>query len=310
LERIAPFFLNLCYVCPANTNLDVMSRRLFSHLNSAFFLWNLLIMCCVSLAAGFFIVTHGRQEKLFELFELQGIWSSTLYSGLIAFLLLLMVYAVSFLGNARYAGQGRNGRWFVFQLVYGVLLTLVLELVLASLLFWIQGHWILETAFFDKLFLPAVLFVLLANACYLLFFMQQVRHEIQIEVQVKVPVIRYVPVSLVMPEKVEAVAAAEVSEPALFYIHNGEVWKKNFQGERKHWPKSLKKTMAGLDPKLYFKCSRQWIVHRNAVASIHTSDRNIKVRCIFSVRVLLMVPRRNVQAFKLWLYGDEDLPLP
>ncbi len=282
-------------------------RRLFSHLNSAFFLWNLSIMVLASMAAGFFIVTHGREEKLLELWHHPGLFSSTAYSAVIAFLLLLMVYVVSFTGNARYAGGDANGRWLLFQLVYGVFLALGLGFILAALLFWAHGYWIMDTAYFDKILLPTVLFVLLANACYLLFFMQRVRREVE------VPMVRYVPVPLVMPEKTDEVEAAErAGEPALFYIHNGEVWKKNFRGDRELWPKSLNRTMAALDPELYFKCSRQWIVHRKAIGSIHhLSGRRIKVCCVFKVRVVLVVSRRNVQEFKEWLYGQGDLePLP
>ena len=275
-----------------------MLGRIFLHLRSVFFFRNLCILLVVAAVAGFVIVTHGREEKWYQYFAIPGIFSSALYSGIIAFILLLVVYVVSFIANVKYAGRDRNGQWLVFQLVYGVLLTIVVELVLATLLFWVMGFWIFDTAFFDKIFLVVVMFILLANLCYMLFYMQRVRYEVTVET------VRYQPIPLSPLEMDSDEPRVEpTDQPALFYIRNGEAWRKSFQGKRSIWLKSLDSTMSQLDPQLYFKCARNWIVHRNAIASIRMiSSRRIEVKCSFKVAINLIVSRRNAQKFKEWLY--------
>lgn len=190
-------------------------------------------------------------------------------------------------------------------MTYGVLLTVIFEILFATLLFWYKGHWILDTAFFDKIFVLAVSFICIANLAYLLFFTQRVKPEPVIE-RVEVQTIRYLPMPLVVPvEKVDEVKVAG-DEAALFYIRNGEIWKKDFEGKRGIWLKSLEATMSELDPELYFKCARNWIVHRQAVAEvIPISSRRLLIRCRFKVRIELVVSQRNAQTFKEWFYGDE-----
>ena len=281
-----------------------MLKRILLHLRSAFFLWNLLILILVSWLGGFLVVTHGHPEKFFQLFSKPGLFSSVNYSASIAFVLLLMIYVVSFIGNVKYAGVGRNGKWFLFQMTYGVLLTVIFEILFATLLFWYKGHWILNTAFFDKIFVLAVSFICIANLAYLLFFIQRVKIEPEIK-RVEVPTIRYQPMPLVVP--VDTVDNVMVSgdEAALFYIRNGEIWKKDFEGKRGIWLMSLDATMKELDHEMYFKCARNWIVNRHAVAEvIPISSRRLLIRCHFQVRIELVVSQRNAQDFKDWFYGD------
>lgn len=294
-----------------------MLKRILLHLHSTFFRWNLLIIFFVSSIAGFAIVTHGRPEKFPALLRIPGLWSSAMYSSIIAFVLILVIYIVSFIGNAKFAGQEINGRWIRFQFYYGVLLTMVVEIVSATLLFGLHGFWILDTTFFDTIFLPVLLFVTLVNLCYLLFFMQQVRIEVEVpvEIPVEVPVfvpvevetIRYQAVPLVIaPANLDVETELAVDDPALFYSHNGEVWKKDFAGKKSIWLKSLDVTIKELDSKLYFKGYRNWIAHRKAVAEIQPySGRRVRIKCIFKVRIKLLVARRNVHQFKEWLYGKK-----
>jgi len=283
-----------------------MLKRFFSHLRSRFFFWNVIIMLIVSLLAGFLIVTHGRPETYAVLIHLPGLIPSSFYSGLIAFMLLIAIYIVSFIGNARYAGRNRNGSWLTFQLIYGVVVVIMLELLLATILFWIMGFWILESAFFDKVFLLAILFILVANLAYLLFYMQRVKVEPEIEI-VEVHTIRYQPMPLVIKDELGSEERAAKEEAALFYIRNGEIWRKTFIGKREIWLLSIEATMSELDPSLYFKCARNWIVHRDAVASVKPiSSRRLEIYCHFKVSVSLVVSRRNAQDFKDWFYGDHE----
>lgn len=282
-----------------------MLKRILLHLRSSFFLWNLLILILVSWVGGFLIVTHGHPEKFVLLFSKPGLFKSVNYSSAIAFVLLLMIYVASYIGNARYAGMGQNGRWFVFQLIYGVLLTVIFEIAFATLLFWYKGYWILDTAFFDKIFLLAICLICIANLAYLLFFMQRVKLEPVIEL-VEVHSIRYQPMPLVVEEEksVEEIGV-KADDIALFYIKNHEIWKKDFEGKRQIWLQNLDATMDELDPKLYFKCARYWIVHRKAIAEVTPiSSRRLLIQCRFKVRIELIVSQRNAQDFKDWFYGD------
>lgn len=279
-----------------------MLKRILSHFRSRFFIWNISISFGVSMLAGFFVVTHGHPKPYSVLLFMPGLFASSVYSGIIAFILLFAVYLVSFIGNAKYAGKQQNGRWFIFQLFYGVVLMILLELVLATILFWMMGHWILDTAFFDKIFLLAFMFIAMANLFYLLFFMQRVKVDPEVE-YVAVETVRYQSVPTIVAPAVEASSEEIGLQAALFYIHNGEIWKKDFDGEPKIWLTPLSKTMNDLDPKQYFKCSRNWIVHRNAIAQvIPIEGRRLKVICRFQLKIPFIVSRRNAQDFKDWFY--------
>jgi len=87
---------------------------------------------------------------------------------------------------------------------------------------------------------------------------------------------------------------------ALWYMEDGEVLCVDFNGKPDGRKCSLSTVMEELDPKAYFRGSRDWIVHRDMISSVKSlSGYRLQVFCKFG-EYRLIVSRRNVARFKLW----------
>jgi len=261
-------------------------------MHSTFFLWNLLVIFIVSLIAGHLIVTHDRDETLAEFFRMPAYFWSVGYSGFIAMVLLFCIYGVSYRRYTKYGGKGLTRALIREQLKYGVVMVIMIEFVAATLLFYIMGHWILDTAYFKKLFGPIVLFILFANVCYVLFFLNRAP-------LVKV---RY----QFLDNKVRKSDADDVEKldgPAMLYVEEGKIWSTNFKGEKSRWPlPTLKKSWERLGKKHYFRVGRDWIVHRNIVISVEVlPGKRLCITCELNGKFELEVSRRCVAQFKKWI---------
>jgi len=274
-------------------------KKTLSHITSPLFLWNLLIQVVISLVAGHLIVTHGRRESFAELLCYPGYFTSVIYSGSIALLLLLCIYAASYRMYVRYGGEDKNKKWIIGQLRWGVVGVLFIEILAATTLFWVKGHWILDTAYFKKLFLPILLFILLANAVYMIFFML-IREPL---VQIKYQFLD----NDVHPEPGKALLLA--IEPAIIFVQDEKTWSVDFYGKRSRWQLStLDTTVEKLDPEKYFRGNRNWIVHRQIVVRVvMLSGRRLKATCRISQEFDLVVSRRCAVKFKEWIAPDVEV---
>lgn len=269
-----------------------MMKYLWSHFRSPFFLWNLLISIVVAPVAGHLIVTHGRDEEFKELLNMPGYVRSVVFSGIITFILFWFVYGVSFSANVKFARFGLSAKWLGYQLVYGVGVTLGLELVLATVLYGLMGFWILETAFFDKIFLPVVLFVLLLNACYLLYYSQKIKIVVVISPEPEVEV--------VAPVAENDAGESEGERSALLYISEKRLWQMDMEGKTTFWFKSLDASMEEFGTKDYFRCDRNWMVHRGAIVDVKDIAGRIRVEYRVPVPKHLKISRRNLQLILQW----------
>lgn len=270
-----------------------MVLTLFTHLRTRFFWSNLLLLVPLAICSAHLIVTHDRTETLSEFFRMPAYFRSIAYSGVIALLLLLAVYGVSFEMNRRHGGSRMNRRWLGGQFLYGVLGVVLLELFAATLLFHLHGFWILDTAYFKKLFGPIALFIFSANLCYMVYYLSR-RSAVKVRYQF-------------LDNKVateEDRVVVKLSEPAIFYIKNGDVWCVDFEGGSMMLHTSLTANMELLSERDYFRGARDWIVHRRAIGSVvHVSGNRLKLRCSIGDGFDLEVSRRNVGRFKEWLDG-------
>ncbi len=264
-------------------------KRLLAHLRSRFFLINLAIIMVVSLIAGHFVVTHNHPGTFIQFVRRPGYFPSVAYSASIALILLLVVYAVSFRLYLKYGGGSLSSTWLSRQLFYGVILVIVLELVLASVLFYIMGKNILDSTYFDKLFNPIVLFIITANLCYLLFF----RNYELVKVRYK-----FIP-----SEPSSHAAGNQWTEaiPSFWYTEQGDVLQVDVAGNVEVRASTLTVIMKTLDPAVYYRGSRYWIVHRDMIRAVRPHQGNRLKICCKANEHHLVVPRRNTAKFKAWL---------
>lgn len=267
---------------------------LISHIFSRFFLWNFLVILLFSLIAGHLVVTHGRDYEFWVLVKRQGYRLSVLYSGSIALVLLLCIYGISFRLYGRYGGQGLTRPWLLAQLGYGGLGVVGIELLAATLLFWSQGLWIGDTAYFDKLFNPIVLSIFFCNVCYLLFFSNR---TVGVTVRYKL---------LDNTVREPLVEVSEKTLPAIIYMEKGKIFCVDFDGVRTDWHlPTLKKSWKELGLQDYFRGDRYWIVHRALIVDMSVlPGKRLIITCHLARDFTLEVSRRNVANFKRWKEGN------
>lgn len=264
-------------------------ERLLAHLRSRFFLVNFLILFILAILAGHWVVTHNHEGWFFDFIKRPGYFPSVGYSGLIALILLLTIYGVSYRMYKRYGGAGLTGAWITGQLKYGVGMVILIELVLATLLFYIMGYQILETSYFRKLFRPIVLFIFAVNLGYILYFRNRETTKVRY---------KFLDAHQHVANQDDDVDS-EVAI-ALWYMEEGEVLCVSFDGRPDGRKSSLTTLMKELDSKIYFRGSRDWIIHRDMISSAKPiSGYRLKITCKFG-NYTPIVSRRNVARFKLW----------
>lgn len=271
-----------------------MLLRLLSHLRSRFFQLNLLIILPVSLIAGHLVVTHGREYKFWELVWRTYYQLSVLYSSIIALVLLLLIYGISLKLYGRFGGNGLTRYWLLGQVCYGIMGVVLIELMCAMLLFWWQGHWIGDTAYFEKLFDPIVLFIAFCNACYLLYFSNR-RNSVTVRYRLLDNTVRQAPVEVGVK-----------TIPAILSMEEGTIWYVDFSGRRAEWHlPTLKASWQELGLADYFRGDRDWIVHRALIIDMEPlPGKRLLVTCFLQREFTLVVSRRNVPNFKRWKVGD------
>lgn len=264
-------------------------ERLLAHLRSRFFLVNFLILFVLSILAGHWVVTHNHEGWFLDFIKRPGYFPSVGYSSLIALILLLTIYGVSYRMFECYGGAGLSRAWIAGQLKYGIGVVILVELVLAALLFHIMGYQILETSYFRKLFRPIVLFIFAVNLAYILYFRNRETTKV-----------RY---KFLDGHQHAAMEEGDVDREvtvALWYMEDGEVLCVSFDGRPDGRKCSLSTVMEELDPKIYFRGARDWIVHRDMISGVKSlSGYRLQIFCKFGDHRVI-VSRRNVARFKLW----------
>lgn len=271
-----------------------MLNRIIVHIRSRFFLSNFGLLLTVAVLTGHFVVMHGTKDKFLDLISESYYYLSVAYSAAITMTLLAMIYSVSYLLDKKYKGLGLTRQWMFYQLLYGVLLVLAVELLLAGILFYWQGFLIWETAFFRIFFGPIVLFVLLVNLAYLIFFLQRnprVEH-----------VVRYL-----VPRRngVELKLLADEQVPAVLYLDEWGTWAFDFNGEKADWDHSLDASGEFIQIGQYFRGQRHWLVHRKAISAVEPqANRTVRLSLMMDFPHELIVSRRRSKEFKAWLDSE------
>lgn len=266
-----------------------------SHFSSRNFWRNLSLSMAAALAAGHLVVSHDQRYSLPELLSMPRYYYSVALNGAAALLLIEFVHMVSRRLYRRFRAQGLGLRWLAMQALLGLGLTVVLELVMATLLFHYHGHWITETIFFRKLFVPITMFILIINLFFIVYYLYR---EPAVTTQVRYKLARPLQSGPCAAEKV-------LGMPALLYVQQRCCWSVSFEGEKLRWPDPLDASEKRLAAADYFRGQRDWLLHRSAVVSVRQlSGRRLELRTSVAQFPLLVVSRRRAALFKQWWSGD------
>ena len=267
---------------------DLIALQMFTLQN----LVHLLIRLLVALIVSHFIVVHDAKETWIELFSKDYYYWSVLYSMIIAFFLIESIYRVSNYLNVAFGFNLSRAR-LKAQFYMGFLCIGILAGILAAILFWLNGHNIFESNYFEKLYAPILLFIFTINIIYILYyysFMPKTRYQV-------LRLDKY-PLS------------NETSNfPALIYLENRLCIAIDFRGVKSYLSHSIEESMRSLDSENYFQINRKVIIHRAAILSVKPFGmRQLKIELNIALNipnnVELIVSKRKTVICKQWLTGS------
>lgn len=242
---------------------------------------NLLIRLGLALLAAHFIVVHDADETWAELFTKDYYYLSLMGSFIIAIILIEFIYFVTYKLNRKYENAKLSPKRMRMQFFFGFVLTTMLAVAMAAVLFWVNDTNMIDAGYFNKLFISIMLFIFSVNvACVWPDHHQSfIKHKFKYQTQE--PVVK--------------------TQPAIIYHANKAYFAIDFEGNTSIWPHTLKQSLAYLDTTIYFKINRHCIIHREVIASLKPlHGQFVKVIPIVNCPITLITSRRKTSAFKEW----------
>ncbi|MFV0529811.1 MAG: LytR/AlgR family response regulator transcription factor [Flavobacteriales bacterium] len=89
---------------------------------------------------------------------------------------------------------------------------------------------------------------------------------------------------------------------AFFYSELNITRAKLFNGEEEVLPQTLEKLEQQLDPKLFFRANRQYIIHMDAIQKVHNHfNGKLKIELKKNTGTEVLISREKASVFKAWL---------
>jgi DNA-binding LytR/AlgR family response regulator len=97
----------------------------------------------------------------------------------------------------------------------------------------------------------------------------------------------------------------KVLDIACFYAEDKEVFLLTKDKKRYIIPYSVEDLSTKLDPKLFFRVNRQFIISADDIRKIHNYfNFKLKVELITDPNIEIIVSRAKILAFKAWMNGE------
>lgn len=105
--------------------------------------------------------------------------------------------------------------------------------------------------------------------------------------------------------KGDAMVPVKVSEIACFYAEDKEVLLLTRDNKRYFIPYSVEELSTKLDPKLFFRVNRQYIISAEAISKVHSYfNFKLKVELNADPKLEIIVSRAKTGSFKAWMNGE------
>jgi len=97
----------------------------------------------------------------------------------------------------------------------------------------------------------------------------------------------------------------KVQKLLVFYTEDKEVLLLTHDNKHYIIPYSVEELSAKLDPKLYFRVNRHYIISAEAISKVHNYfNFKLKVELSADPKLEIIVSRTKTTAFKLWMNGE------
>lgn len=94
----------------------------------------------------------------------------------------------------------------------------------------------------------------------------------------------------------------QMSEVAFFFSELNLTYAKLYSGEKELIPQTLEKLETQLDPHVFFRANRKYIIHLNAIGKVHNYfNGKLKIELKNNPEEEVLISREKNPLFKLWL---------
>jgi DNA-binding LytR/AlgR family response regulator len=105
--------------------------------------------------------------------------------------------------------------------------------------------------------------------------------------------------------KGDAMVPVKISEIACFYAEEKEVFLLTHDNKRYIIPHTIEELSEKLDPKLFFRVNRQFIIAADSIRKVHNYfNFKLKVEINADPKLEIIVSRSRATAFKAWMNGE------
>lgn len=243
----------------------------------------------------------ANDNAFLSLLNIPSFYSDALFA-------LIITFCVGFYLKASTQYLDKKYPWyenFATRLAWQALLGVAIPLVFSMLLEIIYLYFIdipLESAAIFHLELPlSLLFLLLANAFYLVnYLFYQKKTEI-ITITETIAAATPPQLDFLTVQKGFSTLQIPLSACAVLMSSHKTLWLHTFQGETFRLQGTLEEWENKLKAVHFYRLNRQYLATRSAIASVeHTETRKLKVHFVLSIEDEVFVAKSNVAAFKAW----------
>lgn len=105
--------------------------------------------------------------------------------------------------------------------------------------------------------------------------------------------------------KGDVLVPVKVSEVACFYAEDKEVFLITYDNKRFIIPFTIEELSIKLDPQIFFRVNRQFIISSDAIRKVHNYfNFKLKVELFIDPKLEIIVSRSKTSAFKAWMNGE------
>jgi hypothetical protein len=242
------------------------------------------------LLSAHFIIAYGEPESLFELLKLPYYYLALTGSFVIVLIISEYVFMVTKYLDVAYLRLTEYNKRIRLQIIWGIIATVLLTVILATLYFLLRGRNIIEEGYFRYDFTVVVSFILFLNAFYLIVgLMQNRRYQYKIRIPNK-----ETPKDDSDKSPLNIIAIYPTGRGFIAVLKNGESM---------IWTKTVDQSLRELSEQEYFLINRSDIVNRNIIEG-YKPEESRRLKLILKEPLatgrVFVVSQRKVVTFKRW----------
>ena len=207
---------------------------------------------------------------------------------MIAYLIIEWVVWVTRILDYQYPWARSYSKRWPRQVFYGIFLSLLFTILLATCYFAALKINILQTRYFSR-HLQQLIWMLIALNAYLYYLINKKKSAQNKTKQLLQQAVKIVP-------EIQGTV-----DYACFFAENKSCFVYTFSKGKSGWDDTLSETIQYLDPKQYYMVNRSFIVNRLAIATVITlAPKKIKITLIAPLAMEILVSQRAYAGFKKW----------